>query len=124
MTETMSFKDKPIDINKHGNIVIYEMSVNKYGDYYNFKNREGTVNDFFKNVCSKFQITKEVILKCRFLIENIQQSMNENLRPIFNTRYWSTEIYKMMKYFNDYIFYSLKENIFKRVIINGIPGSS
>ena len=104
MTETMSFKDKPIDINKHGNIVIYEMSVNKYGYYYNFKNREETVNDFFKNVCSKFQITKEVILKCRFLIENIQQSMNENLRPILNTRYWSTEIYKMMKYFNDYIF--------------------
>ena len=69
----MPFEDKPIDVNEHGNIVTYEILPNKYGDYYNFENAEETVNDFLKNVCSKFQITKEVILKCGFLIENIQQ---------------------------------------------------
>ena len=40
--------------------------------------------------------------------------MQENLRPIVNTRYWTTEPFKTT-YFNDYVFYSLRENILKRV---------
>ena len=57
------------------------------------------------------------------MIENIQPSVNENFTPIINTRYWSTEPYKT-KYFNDYVFYGLREDILKRVIVNGISGSS
>ena len=49
--------------------------------------------------------------------------MQENLRPIVNTRYWTTEPFKT-RYFNDYIFYGLGESILKRVIVNGISGSS
>ena len=64
-----------------------------------------------------------MLLKCGFLIENIQQSLQENLRPIVNTRYWTTEPIKTT-YFNDYIFYSLRENILKRVILNDMSGSS
>ena len=48
--------------------------------------------------------------------------MQENLRPIVNTRYWTTEVFKTT-YFNDYIFYSLTENILKIVIVNGMSGS-
>ena len=48
--------------------------------------------------------------------------MQENLRPIVNTRYWTTEAFKTT-YFNDYIFYSLTENILKIVIVNGMSGS-
>ena len=64
-----------------------------------------------------------MLLKCGFLIENIQQSLHENLRPIVNTRYWTTELIKTT-YFNDYIFYSLRENILKTVILNGMSGRS
>ena len=42
---------------------------------------------------------------------------------VVNTRYWTTERFKT-NYFNDYIFYSLRENILKRVIVNGMSGSS
>ena len=49
--------------------------------------------------------------------------MQENLRPIVNTRYWTTEPFKTTN-FNDYIFYSLRENILKRVIVNGMSGNS
>ena len=49
--------------------------------------------------------------------------MQENLRPIINTKDWTTEPFKTT-YFNDYIFYSLRENILKRVIVNGMLGSS
>ena len=69
-------------------------------------------------------LSLEVITsKWGFLIETIQLSLQENLVPVANTRYWTTEPFKT-KYFNDYIFYSLRENILKRVIVNGMSWSS
>ena len=62
-------------------------------------------------------------MKVAFPIENYQRVPQENEAPIINTRYWSTEPYKT-KYFNDYVFFSLKENIEKSVIANGMTGSS
>ena len=64
-----------------------------------------------------------MLLKYGFLIENIQQPVQENLRRIANTSYWTTEPFRTT-YFYDYIFYSLRENILKRVILNGMSGSS
>ena len=40
-----------------------------------------------------------------------------------NTHYWTTETYDSI-YFNDFIFYSLKSDILKRVIVNQMSGSS
>ena len=97
--------------------------MNKYRDYYNFENAEQVVDDFLRKVRSRFQPKGEILIKCGFLIENIQPSVQENLRPIVNTRYWATEPYKT-KYFNDYIFYGLTENILKSVIVNGMSSSS
>ena len=65
----------------------------------------------------------EVLLKCGFLIENIQQPVQENIRPIVNTSYWTTEPFRTT-YFYDHIFYSLRENILKRVILNGMSDNS
>ena len=63
------------------------------------------------------------MIKSGFIIEKIQQSLSENLRPILNTLYWSTDAYKAT-YFNDYVFYSLKQNILSKVIVNEMSGSS
>ena len=49
--------------------------------------------------------------------------MSENYRPIVSTRYWSLETYRAT-YFNGYVFYSLKQNIPSKVIVNGMTGSS
>ena len=81
------------------------------------------VNDFRNNVRSKFKPAGPVFIKYRFIIENIQQSVSENLRPILNTHYWSTDAYKTT-YFKDYVFHSLKQNILSKVIENEISGSS
>ena len=43
--------------------------------------------------------------------------------PILNSRFWSTEVYRGV-YFNDFIFYCLKNDILNKVIINGMSGSS
>ena len=92
-------------------------------NHYNFEDAEQIVDDFLRNVRSRFKPKGQVLLKCGFLIENIQQSVQENLRPVVNTRYWTTEPFKTTC-FNDYIFYNLRENILERVIVNGMSGSS
>ena len=56
---------------KTGAITSYEISVNKYRDCYNFENVEQVVDDFLRNIRSKFRPKGKVLLKCRFLIENI-----------------------------------------------------
>ena len=94
-----------------------------FSDYYDFHNSEEVVEDFLNNVQSKFKLSGPVLIKCGFIIENIHQSVYENLRPILNTRYWSTDTYRAT-YFNDYVFHSLKQNILSKVIANGMTGSS
>ena len=121
--QNLPFEDELVEVLKTGSITSYEISVNKQPNYYNFESAKQVVDDFLKNVRSRFQPKGDVLLKCDFMIENIQPSVNENFAPIINTRYWSTEPYKT-KCFNDSVFYSLRENILKRVIINGMSGSS
>ena len=70
------------------------------------------VDDFLRNVRSRFKPSGMKLIKSSFVIENIQQAMPENLRPIMNTRFWTTDAYKT-RYFNDFYF-----------IVNGVSGSS
>ena len=64
------------------------------------------------------------LIKCSFVIENIQQFAFEfNLYSILNTMYWTTDICKAT-YFNGFVFYELRQNILGKVIVNGMFGSS
>ena len=45
------------------------------------------VDDFLRNVRSRFKPSGMKLIKSSFVIENIQQAMPENLRPIMNTRF-------------------------------------
>ena len=56
-------------------------------------------------------------------MENIQPSPIENEQPIKNSRYWLTEPYQT-KPVNDFTYFNLRESVLKRVIKNGLPGSS
>ena len=40
------FEDKPVDVEKTGNLLKFEITVNKHGDYYDFENSEEVVDDF------------------------------------------------------------------------------
>ena len=62
---------------------------------------------FLKNVRSRFKPSGLKLIKCSFAIENMQQSVFENLTPILNTRYWITDVYKAT-YFNDFFFHGLR----------------
>ena len=73
------FEDKPVDIVKTGRLLRFEITVNKHGGYFNFQNSEEVVDDFLKNVHSRFTASNLKVIKCAFIIENIQQSAFENL---------------------------------------------
>ena len=40
------FEDKPVDIEKTADLLQFEITVNKHGDYYDFENSEEVVDDF------------------------------------------------------------------------------
>ena len=65
----------------------------------------------------------DFFIKCDFSLDNIQPSLIENKQPIKNSRYWLTELYQT-KSFNDFIYLDLRKSILKRVINNGLTGSS
>ena len=104
-------------------MTIYSIEFQKHKAFYDFFNSEKCVDDFLRNAKSKFRAGGKKWVKCSFKIENIQNSPHKDLRPIINSRYWTTPPYEWV-YFNDFIFYGLRQNILGRVIINGICGSS
>ena len=90
------FGDKPLDIIDNHQILKYEISTKKFAEYYDFYNSEGVVDDFLNNVSSKFRPSGSVLIKCGFIIENVQPAVSDNLIPILNKRYWSTETYRVI----------------------------
>ena len=72
----------------------FEISIIKHGEYYNFLNSAEAVDDFLRNVCSKFKPSVLKYIKGTFVIENTQASAVENFALISNSRFWSTEVIK------------------------------
>ena len=120
---TTPFEDKLIDVLKSFGLTIYSIEFEKHKDFYDLFNSERCVDDFLKNVRYRFKVTGKKWIKCSFTIENIQNSPHEDLIPIINSRYWTTPPYEGI-YFNDFIFYSLRQSILSKVKINGMSGSS
>ena len=81
------------------------------------------MDEFLQNVKYRFLATTTKWFKCSFTIENTENSIRTDLQPLLNTQYRTTETYDSI-YFNDFIFYSLKNDILKRVIVNQMSGSS
>ena len=117
------FEEKPIDIIKYPALTTYKTEFKKHHQQYAFNNSEKCVNTFLRNVKHRFQATNKKWFKCSFTIENIQNATSADFQALTNTRYWTTETYDSI-YFNDFIFYSLKADILKRVIVNQMSSSS
>ena len=115
-------EDKPLDIVKTLNIVKYQISYSKHSDYYNFSNSEQVINEFLTNVKLHFRAGGPVQIKASFTIENYRPSVSEDHQPLYNTRYWTTDVYPA-DFFNSFVYYNLRQNISKRVISNGLSGS-
>ena len=104
-------------------LIIYQIEYKKYKNLYSFYNSEKCVDEFLQNIKYRFHATTKKRFKCSFIIENTQNSIRNDLQPLLNTRYWTTETYDSI-YFSNFIFYSLKNDILKRVLVNQLSGSS
>ena len=49
------FEDELVDFETFGKILKYTISVNKFGDYYNFEHSDEVAEDFLKTMRSKFR---------------------------------------------------------------------
>ena len=121
--KNIPFEEKPLAILKFSGLTIYSVDLQKHSEFYDFYNSEKCVDDFLNNVKYKFKSNEKNSFKCSFYIKNKQNSVTSNLQPLIDTRYWITETYDG-KYFTDFIFSGLRQDIRKRVIVNNMSGSS
>ena len=107
-----------------GNIRKYEIKFSEHSDYYDFFNAEKIVDEFLSNVSSKVKRSSEYFLiRGGFSIENFQPSLDNYNETLKNTKYWSTEPIET-KSFNEFVYFNIRESILKRIIKNGLSGSS
>ena len=117
-------ENKPINIEENKLFNKYSIDIKKFGNIYDFYNSEKVISDFLNNVKARIQIENDhVIIKGSCVIENIQHSILDDIAPVKDIRYWSTETYTV-NYFNEFVHYNLAEDYRKRVINNGLTGSS
>ena len=121
--KNVPFEERPPDILRYSGLTIYSIEFKKYNNFYNFYDSEKCVDEFLRNVKYKFKATSKKWFKCSFIIESTQNSIRPDLQSLLNTRYWTTEKYDSI-YFNDFIFYALKQDVWKRVIRNTMSCSS
>ena len=95
-----------------------------FSNDYDFYDSEKLVDDFLLNVKNEVGgSNNDFFIKHVFSLKNIQPSPFESEQPIKNSRYGSTGL-QQTKSFYDFIYFNLREETLKRVINNGMSGSS
>ena len=116
--------NKPITVTEIGAVKKYEITFQEHSDSYDFFNSEKLVDEFLLWIKGKiFRSSTDFYIRCGFSLENMQVPLTDDDVPLTSSRYWSTELIQT-KSFNDFVFFSLRESILKRVINNGLTGSS
>ena len=116
-------EEKPIIVTKIGKITKFEINYQNHSSFYDFYNSESVVDEFLFNVKNKIQRSNvEVLIRSGFSLENIQLALDKYNEPLKNSRYWTTDPIQT-KSFNDYVYFTIRDSILKRVINNGLTGS-
>lgn len=95
------------------------ISFDEHEEEYDFSDSDSIIENFLRNVRSRFvpSDNKVTRIKCSFSFVNKQLLVYSCDVHLSSLRYWSTNVYKT-KYFNDFVHFSLKQNISSRLIIN------
>ena len=108
-----------INVLKRGPITYFSINFNQHRKFYNFFG-ECIVNDFIDSVYVRFVPAGEI--KIQGYAEIINQQQGEIITSK-NKRVWLANGYTA-KHFNPYVRGALKNEILKRLILNGETGSS
>ena len=77
----------------------------------------------FENAFAPQADLRKIRFKCSFTIVNWQPTPRTGFAEITDSRVWQTNVYEGV-YFNDFIKSNLVQDILKKVIQNGMTGSS
>ena len=116
---------KPLNVVTLGDVKKIEITFKEHSSDYNFYDSAALVDSFLaevKNLVPRYE--NNVLIRAGFSIENVQQVFsNDYSDPLVQTRYWTTETFQT-KSFNDFISFTIRESILKRVINNNLSGSA
>ena len=117
-------EEKLLTVTSIGNVTKFEISYQEHSGHYDFYNSECLVDEFLFNVKTRIQRSDtDFLVRCGFSLENIQPPIGDYDQPLKVSRYWCTNPIQA-KSFNDFVFFNTKESVLKRVINNGMTGSS
>ena len=117
-------EEKPVIVTNIGKITKFEINYQDHSMFYDFHNSESVVDEFLFNVKNKIQRSNvESLIRSGFSLENIQSAVVDFDEPLKNSRYWTTDPIQT-KSFNEYVYFTIRESILKRVINNGLTESS
>ena len=110
----------PLNILRRGVISYFSINYFQHKYFYNFFDGEKVVDRFLSRFERSLTPDKEV--KFQGYDELINYQLSETIE-LESERVWLTDLFAG-KYFNEYIRGEIRKNFLKRVIINGITGSS
>ena len=120
-------EEKPVIVTNIGKVTKFEINYQDHSTFYDFHNSESIVDEFLFNVKKKIHSRTrsniDFLIRSGFSLENIQSAVDDFNEPLKNSRYWTTDPIQT-KSFNDYAYFTISESILKRVINNGLTGSS
>ena len=119
-------EDKPVKIVKFDeNLQRFCINFNKHSDHYNFFDSRSIVSYFLTVFENNFVPRKGVVslIECSFTIINCQPPPRVGFVNILDSRVWQTDVYSRT-HFNGFVKSNLANDILRRVIINGMTGSS
>ena len=113
----------PLNILKRGSITYYSVNFNQHKNFYNFYSGD-MVDEFLGVVYRTFKPLKNIDYKFQAYFEIVnQQRKSDNRNFLTDNRSWLTNVYRF-KYLNEFLRAELKNEITKRIISNGLTGSS
>ena len=119
MGGNMRNQQLPINILRRGAIKYFSINYNQHKNFYNFF-QEQIVDDFLNSVYKRLDTNDQY--KIQGYAETINQQQGEFIIAE-STRVWLTNTYTA-SHFNEYVHSSIKSEIVKRIIVNGLTGSS
>ena len=108
-------ENRAVNKTTDGSIVKFTIDYDSDKNSYDFTNASKILTDG----------KKELVIKSTFSIRNYQSPPDDlnNVTDLYDLRFWITPVY-LGHFFNDFIKTSLKNDVKKRIILNGQTGSS
>ena len=110
----------PLNILRRGQIVYYSVNFDQHKNYFDFFSTD-MVHVFLDTVHNAFKPERNLSYKFQDYFEIINQQRNHDDR--LDKRVWLTNVFRF-KHFNQFVRGEIKDEIIKRVIVNGQTGSS